>query len=46
VLWKVRREMREQLVLEARRRVRASWQKRGASKPELGWVDSVLDPTS
>ena len=44
VLWKVRREMREQLVLEARRRVRASWQKRGASKPELGWVDSVLDP--
>ncbi len=43
-VWAVRRKMREQLVLEARRRLRSSWLKRGASSAELGWVDSVLDP--
>jgi starch phosphorylase len=31
-------------VADARRRVRSSWLKRGASPAELGWVDSVLDP--
>jgi glycogen phosphorylase len=36
--------MREQLVVEARRRLRAAWLRRGASQAELGWVDSVLDP--
>lgn len=43
-LWAVRRTLRAQLVADARRRVRASWLKRGASGAELGWVDSVLDP--
>jgi starch phosphorylase len=42
-MWSIRREMRASLVEEARRRVRASWLKRGASPAELGWVDSVLD---
>jgi starch phosphorylase len=43
-LWAARRAMREQLVVEARRRLRSSWLKRGASTAELGWVDKVLDP--
>ena len=43
-VWAVRRQMREQLVVEARRRLRSSWLKRGASRAELGWTDSVLDP--
>ncbi|HYY11535.1 MAG TPA: alpha-glucan family phosphorylase [Kineosporiaceae bacterium] len=43
-IWRVRREMRADLVQDARRRVRSSWLKRGASPAELGWVDSVLDP--
>ncbi len=43
-IWKVKREMRQQLVVEARRRVRSSWLKRGASRAELGWVNDVLDP--
>jgi glycogen phosphorylase len=43
-LWAARRAMREQLVLEARHRLRASWLRRGASAAELGWVDGVLDP--
>ncbi|HEX5535480.1 MAG TPA: alpha-glucan family phosphorylase [Actinomycetales bacterium] len=43
-IWRIRGELREQLVREARRRVRASWLKRGASAAELGWVDSILDP--
>lgn len=43
-IWATKRELREQLVLEARRRVRSSWKKRGASPAELGWVDDVLDP--
>jgi glycogen phosphorylase len=43
-IWAVRREMRAQLVVEARRRLRASWLRRGASSAELGWVENVLDP--
>ncbi len=43
-IWRVRREMRSQLVDDARRRVRSSWIDRGASRAELGWVDEVLDP--
>ncbi len=43
-IWRVRREMRAQLVEDARRRVRASWITRGSSPAELGWVDDVLDP--
>ena len=43
-IWATKRELREQLVKEARRRVRSSWVKRGASRAELGWVDNILDP--
>ncbi len=43
-IWSTKRQMREQLVLEARRRLRSSWLKRGATRAELGWVDDVLDP--
>ena len=43
-VWGARREMREQLVLEARRRLRSSWLRRGASGAELGWIENVLDP--
>ncbi|MGN6752498.1 MAG: alpha-glucan family phosphorylase [Intrasporangium sp.] len=44
VIWHVKAEMRRQLIEDARRRVRSSWRKRGATKAELGWVDDVLDP--
>ncbi|MFV0252278.1 MAG: alpha-glucan family phosphorylase [Beutenbergiaceae bacterium] len=43
-LWRLRAMMRARLVQDARRRVRSSWTKRGASPAELGWVDDVLDP--
>ncbi|GAA1983969.1 alpha-glucan family phosphorylase [Amycolatopsis minnesotensis] len=43
-LWALRRDLRQKLVAEVRRRVRASWLQRGASPLELGWVDSVFDP--
>jgi len=43
-LWAVKRELRKQLVVEARRRTRAAWIERGASSAELGWVDDILDP--
>jgi starch phosphorylase len=43
-IWATKRDMREQLVVEARRRVRASWLTRGASPAELGWTDDILDP--
>ncbi|WP_410536368.1 alpha-glucan family phosphorylase [Streptomyces sp. KL2] len=43
-LWQVRRTLRERLVHEVRRRLRASWRQRGASDAELGWIDGVLDP--
>ncbi len=43
-LWRVRRELRGQLVADARRRVRGSYLRRGVTAAELGWVDDVLDP--
>ncbi|RSM63103.1 DUF3417 domain-containing protein [Amycolatopsis sp. WAC 01376] len=43
-LWGLRRELREKLVAEVRRRVRAAWMQRGASALELGWTDTVFDP--
>jgi starch phosphorylase len=43
-LWATKRELRNQLVTEARRRVRSSWLKRGSTAAELSWVDEVLDP--
>ncbi|GLY30062.1 alpha-glucan family phosphorylase [Kineosporia sp. NBRC 101731] len=43
-LWATRRDLRADLVTEARQRVRASWLKRGASNAELHWIDGILDP--
>jgi starch phosphorylase len=43
-IWATKREMRKQLVHEARRRMKSSWLKRGASPAELGWVEDILDP--
>ncbi|MBK9724547.1 MAG: alpha-glucan family phosphorylase [Actinomycetales bacterium] len=43
-LWATKRELRAQLVADARKRVRKSWIQRGASTPELGWVEDILDP--
>ncbi len=43
-IWSTRRELRERLVAEVRRRLRASWLQRGAAPGELDWVDGVFDP--
>ncbi|MER6673461.1 glycosyltransferase family 1 protein [Streptomyces sp. NPDC000983] len=43
-IWELRRVLREQLVVEVRERLRASWRQRGAGSAELGWIDGVLDP--
>ncbi|RCV49771.1 alpha-glucan family phosphorylase [Marinitenerispora sediminis] len=43
-LWEMRRTLRRRLVEDARRRLRRSWRRRGASHAELGWIDDVLDP--
>ncbi|WP_250281130.1 alpha-glucan family phosphorylase [Frankia sp. CiP1_Cm_nod2] len=43
-VWATRRELRERLVAEVRRRLRASWLQRGAAPGELDWVDGVFDP--
>ncbi|MFE5817072.1 glycosyltransferase family 1 protein [Streptomyces sp. NPDC056479] len=43
-VWELRRVLREQLVLEVRERLRASWRQRGAGTAELGWIDGVMDP--
>jgi starch phosphorylase len=43
-IWELRRELREQLVEDVRRRLRTSWRQRGAGEAELGWTDQVLDP--
>ena len=44
VVWNTKRELREQLVQDARSRVHNSWLQRGASNAELGWTDEILDP--
>ncbi|QNE74830.1 alpha-glucan family phosphorylase [Streptomyces finlayi] len=43
-IWDLRRVLREQLVTEVRKRLYASWRRRGAGTAELGWIDGVLDP--
>ncbi|GLY65915.1 alpha-glucan family phosphorylase [Amycolatopsis taiwanensis] len=43
-LWALRRDLRQKLVAEVRRRVRDAWLQRGASALELSWVDGVFDP--
>jgi starch phosphorylase len=44
IVWVTRRELRENLVTEVRRRLRASWLARGAAPGELEWVESVFSP--
>jgi glycogen phosphorylase len=44
LLWELRCGLRERLVGEVRRRVRAAWLQRGASALELGWTERVFDP--
>ncbi|WP_067701836.1 alpha-glucan family phosphorylase [Nocardia jejuensis] len=43
-LWSTRNILRDILVQEVRRRLRASWLERGAAPAELGWIDEVFDP--
>ena len=43
-LWGLRRELREKLVHEVRRRVRAAWLQRGASPAGAGLGGPVFDP--
>ena len=43
-LWRVRRELRENLVTEIRRRVKESGLQRGMTEAELGWTASIFDP--
>ena len=43
-VWRTKRVLRERLVADARRRLRKSWEKRGASPAELGWIADALDP--
>ncbi len=43
MLWQIRRRLRARMVTETRRRLRESWQQRGASGAELTWIDDVLD---
>ncbi|GGY79621.1 glycosyltransferase family 1 protein [Streptomyces nitrosporeus] len=43
-IWDLRRDLRGQLVTEVRKRLYASWRRRGAGTAELGWIDGVLDP--
>jgi glycogen phosphorylase len=42
-LWDLRRILRRALITDVRARLRSSWRKRGASRSELAWTDSVLD---
>ena len=43
-IWSLKRTLRDRLVQEVRRRLRESWQQRGAAPAELTWIDDVLDP--
>ncbi|WP_137292055.1 alpha-glucan family phosphorylase [Nocardioides dongxiaopingii] len=43
-VWSVKRTLRERLVVDARKRLAKSWEKRGAAKAELKWIEDALDP--
>jgi starch phosphorylase len=43
-LWSVRRAMREQLVADARCRVKAAWEEENPGIAAPSWMDSLLDP--
>jgi starch phosphorylase len=42
-IFQIRQLLRARLVAEARSRLRASWQQRGASDAELSWIANALD---
>ncbi len=42
-LWRIRSELRAQLVDDVRARLRQSWLERGASEAELGWIETAFD---
>jgi starch phosphorylase len=44
-LWWIRSQLREVLIEDVRRRLRASWLERGASDAELGWIATAFDPS-
>ncbi|HSV40304.1 MAG TPA: alpha-glucan family phosphorylase, partial [Nocardioidaceae bacterium] len=41
-IWAVKHKLRERFVVDARRRLKKSWLRRGAAESELAWVDSAL----
>ncbi len=43
-LWDLRRRLREQLVHDARRRMRAAWAEQNAGAPAPPWYDELLSP--
>lgn len=43
-IWEVKHALRNELVEDARERLRESWRARGSADAELGWIDNVLDP--
>ncbi|MDJ0318046.1 MULTISPECIES: alpha-glucan family phosphorylase [Arthrobacter] len=43
-VWALRRRLRCALVVDARRRLRSSWKKRGAADAQLAWTENALDP--
>ncbi|MGF7234438.1 MAG: alpha-glucan family phosphorylase [Frankia sp.] len=43
-IFRLRRDLRERLVAEVRRRLRASWLQRGVPPGELDWIEGVFDP--
>lgn len=45
-IWELRRELREQLVLEVRERLRASWRQRGPERPNWAGSTGCSTPTS
>jgi starch phosphorylase len=43
-LWSTKRVLKERLIADVRKRLKASWLQRGAAEAELGWINKVLDP--
>jgi starch phosphorylase len=43
-LWRVRGQMREQLVADARKRIRDAWQHQNPGSVVPTWIDEALDP--
>jgi len=43
-IWWIRSQLRATLVEDVRARLRRSWQERGASEAELGWIATAFDP--